>query len=96
MERPDEVLPESRSSPEAVTWKFEPVGSVTLKFPALTVMDSTAALEPETFKVIPATLRTVSVVSVTSVAAANAIAGDTSATRIPALVSIRGIVSLFS
>jgi len=69
---------------------------VTLKFPALTVMDSTAALEPETFSVMPATLKTVSVVSVTSVAAANAIAGARSATRIPAPVSIRGIVSLVS
>ena len=77
----------------AVTWKLEPVGSVTLKFPAFTVIDSMAAVEPETFSVIPFTLKTVSVVSDTSLYAANANAGANSAARIPAPVSIRGIVS---
>ena len=73
--------------------KVEPDCIVTLKFVGLTVMDSIEAVEPETFKVMPFTLRTVSVVSDTSLKAANANAGARSAARIPAPVSIRGIES---
>lgn len=64
---------------------------MTLKSEALTVMDSIVALEPETFSVMPFTLKTVSVVRVTSSNAARANAGVNNATRIPALASIRGI-----
>jgi hypothetical protein len=83
----------SVSNPGAVTWSVEPDKSVTLKFAAFTVIDSIAALEPETLSVMPFTLKTVSVVSVTSLYAANANAGASSATRIPAPLSIRGIVT---
>ena len=90
------VLADICSSPGAVTWNTEPDERVTLKSDAFTVIDSTVALEPETFSVIPPTLKTVSVVSVTSSAAASARAGANNATRIPARASIRGIVSLFN
>lgn len=88
------MLAESCSRFGAVTWKLELTGNVTLKSAAFTVMDSMAAVEPETFSVTPLTLRTVSVVSDTSLYAANASAGANSAAKIPAPVSIRGIVSV--
>ena len=93
---PVRVLADIFSRPGAVTWNTEPDERVTLKSDAFTVIDSTTALEPETFSVTLFTLKTVSVVRVTSVAAATANAGANNATRIPARASIRGIVSLFS
>src|SRR3989344_9401168 len=60
-----------------------------------TVSDSTVALDPETFTTRPLMFRTVSVVRVTSVAAAKANEGANSATTIPARASIRGIVSCY-
>ncbi|MEK7099954.1 MAG: hypothetical protein AAB883_02335 [Patescibacteria group bacterium] len=60
------------------------------------MIDSIVALEPETFSVTPATLKIVSVVSVTSLYAARANDGANNATIIPARARIRGIVSLFN
>ena len=60
-----------------------------------TVSDSTVALDPETFTTRPLMFRTVSVVRVTSVAAAKANEGANSATTIPARASIRGIESVY-
>lgn len=73
--------------------KLDPDWRVTLKFVGFTVIDSILAVEPETSSSIPFTLKTVLVVSCTVSKAANANAGAKSATRIPAPVSIRGIVS---
>ena len=64
---------------------------MTLKLDAVRVIESTAALAPDTLSETPFTLMTVSVVSVTLEASANV--GASNATRIPAPVSIRGIVS---
>ena len=91
---PVRVLADICSRPGAVTWNTEPDERVTLKSDAFTVTDSTVALEPDTLSVMPPTLRTVSVVRVTSVAAARANVGANNATRIPARASIRGMVSL--
>jgi len=90
---PVSVLAESRSRPGAVTWNVDPDWSVTLKSVSFTVIESMMALVPDTFSVMPFTLRTVSVVRVTSSNAASARVGARSATRIPARASIRGIVS---
>lgn len=58
--------------------KLEPDCIVTLKFVAFTVIDSIVALEPDTLSVMPFTLKTVLVVSVTSLYAAKAMAGANS------------------
>ena len=83
------------SRPDAVTSKVEPERTVTLKFVEFTVMDWMVAVEPVTLNVTPFALTTASVVSDTSSNAANASVGASNATKIPARVSIRGIVSLF-
>lgn len=85
------------SRPGAVTWKLEPDASDILKFVSFTVMDAIEAFEPETFSVMPFTLKTTSVVKDTSSKAANVREGAmNNAARIPARASIRGIVSLFN
>ena len=60
---------------------------VTTKSVEFTTSVSIVALEPEIFIVIPLTLRTVSVVRVTSLYAANASEGSKNAMTIPIRVS---------
>ena len=61
--------------------------SVKLNVVAPTVIDSTVAVEPDTFIVIPFTLSWTSVVKLTSSAAAKAREGKMSPTAVPIAIS---------
>ena len=71
----------------AVNVIVEVSASVKLNVLAPTAIDSTVAVEPETLMVTPATLNTVSVVKLTSSAAAIAKTGITSAMVDPIAIS---------